>query len=128
MTQTNLHVQYMRTAQLRANPENARLHGDKQIRQLADSIRTFGFNVPLLIKSNLTVIAGHCRLLAAELLGITEVPVICLDHLTGDQARAFAIADNRLTENAEWDKRLLGEQLRMLSEAELDFSLANYGF
>jgi ParB-like chromosome segregation protein Spo0J len=69
------------------------------------------------------VIAGHGRLLAAEQLGWTEVPTLCLDHLTSAQARAFRIADNKLSENAEWDDRLLAQQLKDLSLIGLDFSL-----
>jgi DNA modification methylase len=74
------------------------------------------------------VIAGHGRLLACQELGIDEVPTLCLDHLTPAQARAFRIADNKLTENATWDERLLGEQLRDLSLSGLDFSLEITGF
>ena len=74
------------------------------------------------------MIAGHGRVLAALLLGWTEVPTICLDHLSEAQARAFMIADNRLAENSTWDDRLLAEQLKGLSELELDFSLEATGF
>jgi len=74
------------------------------------------------------VIAGHGRLLAAKLLGMTEVPTICLDHLSPHQLRAFMIADNKLSENSSWDDVLLAEQLKTLSEAELDFSLETIGF
>jgi len=74
------------------------------------------------------VITGHGRLRACKLLGIDNVPVIRLDHLSEHQKRAFMIADNRLTENAEWDDVLLGEQLKILSEAELDFTLETTGF
>ena len=87
-----------------------------------DSIKIFGFNVPVLVNADLNVIAGHGRLLAARELGITEVPTLCLDHLTPAQARAFMIADNRLTEIATWDDRLLAEQLKDLSLLGLDFS------
>jgi DNA modification methylase len=74
------------------------------------------------------VIAGHGRILAAHLLGMQEVPTIQLDHLTQAQARAFMIADNRLTEIAVWDDHLLAEQLKILSEVDLDFSLEATGF
>jgi len=87
-----------------------------------DSIKIFGFNVPVLVNADLNVIAGHGRLLAARDLGITEVPTLCLDPLTPAQARAFMIADNRLTEIATWDDRLLAEQLKDLSLLGLDFS------
>ena len=113
---------------LQPDPRNARRHSRKQIRQIADSIRVFGFNVPILIDAELKVIAGHGRLLACNLLGRKEVPTINLEHLSPAQARAFMIADNRLTEIASWDDRLLGEQLRELSELNLDFSLEATGF
>jgi ParB-like chromosome segregation protein Spo0J len=86
--------------ELKPDPANPRLHSKKQIRQIANSIEAFGFNVPVLVDAELNVIAGHGRLLAARELGWSEVPTLCLDHLTPAQARAFAIADNRLTEIA----------------------------
>jgi ParB-like chromosome segregation protein Spo0J len=100
----------------------------KQIRQIANSIETFGFNVPILVDADLNVICGHGRLRAGRELGMTEVPTLSLDHLTPAQARAFMIADNRLTEIATWDDRLLAEQLRDLSLSGLDFSLEVTGF
>jgi DNA modification methylase len=107
---------------------NPRSHSPKQIRQIARSIEAFGFNVPILIDANKKVIAGHGRIMACELLGRAEVPTICLDHLTDAQARAFMIADNRLTENSTWDERLLGEQLKELSVLNLEFNLEATGF
>ena len=123
MTKRILAVEYLPVTALRPNPKNPRSHTEKQIRQIANSISTFGFNVPVLVDSQLRVIAGHGRVLACKRLGISEVPTIRLEHLSEHQIRAFTIADNRLTENADWDDRLLGEELKMLSEAELDFSL-----
>jgi len=114
--------------QLKPDPRNPRRHDKKQIRKIADSIATFGFNVPILVDSELRVIAGHGRLLACRLLGHPEVPTISLEHLSPAEARAFMIADNRLTEIARWDDRLLGEQLRELSELSLDFRLEVTGF
>jgi hypothetical protein len=99
---------------LRLDPQNPRLHSRKQLRQIANSIKSFGFNVPVLIDAEKSVIAGHGRILAAKALGWTEVPVIAIEHLDAAQRRAFAIADNRLTENSTWDDRLLAEQLREL--------------
>ena len=93
---------------LRLNPQNPRLHSDKQVRQLADSIKAFGFNVPVLVDAHLQVIAGHGRVHAGKLLEITEVPTIRFEHLSEQQKRAFLIADNRLAENADWNNRLLG--------------------
>ena len=123
-----LSVEYIPPDDLKPYGRNARTHSRKQIRQIADSIRAFGFNVPILVDANLKVIAGHGRLLACNLLGRKEVPTINLERLSPAQARAFMIADNHLTEIASWDDRLLGEQLRELSELNLDFSLEATGF
>ena len=113
---------------LKPDPSNPRQHSKKQVRQITDSIRIFGFNVPILIDREGRVIAGHGRLLAASELGMTAVPTLCLEHLSQGQARAFMIADNRLTEIATWDDRLLAEQLKDLSLQGLDFSLEITGF
>ncbi len=121
-------IVYRAIDQLKLDPANPRLHSKKQIRQIANSIETFGFNVPILIDGNDQTIAGHGRLLAACTLGMTDVPTVCLDHLTPAQARAFMIADNKLTENATWDDRLLAQQLKDLSLLGLDFSLEVTGF
>jgi DNA modification methylase len=121
-------VVYCRIDQLKPDPRNPRRHTAKQIRQIAESIRSFGFNVPILVDADHKVIAGHGRLLACRQLGRAEVPTIRLEHLSDAQARAFMVADNRLTEIAGWDDRLLGEQLRELADLTLDFSLEVTGF
>lgn len=123
-----LEVIYLPTTSLKPDQRNPRIHSDKQIRQIAQSIESFGFNVPLLIDDKHQVIAGHGRLMAARRLGWDTVPVIRLSHLTESQRAAFLIADNRLCETSTWDEQLLGEQLKMLSELELDFDLEAIGF
>ena len=123
-----LEVIHLPITALKPNPKNPRLHSDKQVQQIAQSIETFGFNVPILVDNRLNVVAGHGRLFAAKKLGLKTVPVIRLKHLSESQYKAFVIADNRLTENASWDERLLGEQLKALSELELDFELEVTGF
>jgi len=105
-----------------------RCHAKKQVRQIAESIRTFGFVAPILVDRDGNVIAGHGRLAACRTLGITEVPTLCLDHLTPTQARAFMIADNRLAEIAIWDDRLLAEQPKELALIGLDFNIEVIGF
>jgi DNA modification methylase len=125
---SSLKVRLAAVCSLKLCARNPRIHSAKQLRQIARSIETFGFNVPVLIDGNLNVIAGHGRIMAAQLLGWKEVPTICLDHLTESQAKAFMIADNRLTENSTWDDRLLAEQLQELSALDLDFSLEVIGF
>jgi DNA modification methylase len=121
-------IVYRAIDQLTPDPANPRRHSKKQIRQIANSLNAFGFNVPILIDRQSKVIAGHGRLLACRELGITEVPTLCLDHLTPAQARAFMIADNKLVENADWDDQLLAQQLKDLSLIGLDFSLELTGF
>jgi DNA modification methylase len=125
---SRLEITYTQTSALKPDPRNPRLHTDKQVRQIAQSIEAFGFNVPLLIDDEQKVIAGHGRLMAARRLGWDKVPAIRLSHLTEAQRMAFLIADNRLTENSSWDERMLGEQLKILSELELDFNLEAIGF
>jgi DNA modification methylase/ParB-like chromosome segregation protein Spo0J len=125
---TDIALIYHRIRDLKLDPKNPRTHSPKQIRDIAHSIEVFGFNVPVLIDANLKVVAGHGRIAACQLLGLTEVPTISVDHLNEAQAQAFKIADNRLTETSAWDERLLAEQLKELSELHLDFSLEVTGF
>jgi ParB-like chromosome segregation protein Spo0J len=123
-----LKIVYRPVEELKPDPANPRRHSKKQIGQIANSIRAFDFNVPILIDRDNKVIAGHGRLFACRELGITDVPTLCLDHLTPAQVSAFMIADNQLTVNASWDDRLLAEQLKDLSLLGLDFTLEVTGF
>lgn len=123
-----LDITYRPAEALRPDPRNARMHNPRQLRHLTQSIKAFGFNVPILIDADDRVLAGHARLLAAQELGLKQVPTIRLEHLTPEQARAFQIADNRLTELADWDDRLLAEQLQELAAVDLDFSIEATGF
>jgi DNA modification methylase len=124
----DLQIVYRRIDELRLDPNNPRKHSRKQVRQLARSIETFGFTVPALVDRDGNVIAGHGRILACRELGRSEIPTIPLDNLSEAKRRALMIADNRLAENAEWNERLLAEQLKDLSLAELDFSIEVIGF
>ena len=121
-------VEYLLVASLLFDPKNPRIHSDKQVQQIATSIETFGFISPVLVDDGLHVIAGHGRLLACKLLRIKSVPVIRVEHLSEQQKRAFMITDNQLTTNSEWDERLLGEQFKTLSQAEIDFNIDVTGF
>ena len=118
-----LHVEQRRVDSLTPRRNNPRTHSERQIRQIADSIREFGFTSPVLIDAKDTVIAGHGRLRAAKQLGMTTVPTLCLDHLSEAQVRALVIADNKLAELAGWDEDLLAIELQGLAELELDFDL-----
>ncbi|MDR7093610.1 ParB/Srx family N-terminal domain-containing protein [Hydrogenophaga laconesensis] len=106
-----LGVSHRAIEQLRVDLRNPRKHSPRQVQQIANSIASFGFNVPILVDAADTVVAGHGRLMAAKQLGLAEVPVIVLEHLSAPQAKAFAIADNRLTEISTWDDALLAEVL-----------------
>jgi DNA modification methylase len=123
-----LEIVYRTIDDMKPDPANARQHSKKQILKLANSIETFGFNVPVLVDAELNVVAGHGRLAACRSLDLVEVPTLCLDHLSPAQLRAFMIAENRLTELATWDDRLLAQQLKDLSLSGLDFSLEVTGF
>jgi len=105
---------------------NARTHSEQQVAQIAASITEFGFVNPILAGPDNGIIAGHGRLLAAQLLGIDNVPVIVLDHLGEAQRRALVIADNKIAENAGWDDELLRQELAALQDADFDLSLTGF--
>jgi DNA modification methylase len=113
---------------LKNNPGNARTHSHHQIRQLAESIKAFGFTNPVLIDRNDMIIAGHGRVAAAKLLGLPLVPTIQLENLSPDQVRAYVIADNRLAEKAGWDESILAIELQHLLTIESDFDVTITGF
>ncbi len=124
----HLELVYPQIAAIKPDPRNPRQHSRRQIKQLARSIATFGFIAPALVDGENNVIAGHCRILACRELGWSEIPAIRIENLSEAKIRALMIADNRLAENASWDERLLSEQLRDLSLAELDFDIEVIGF
>lgn len=124
----NLSIDYIEPGLLKPNARNARTHSAKQIAQIAASIAEFGFTVPVLIDAGNKVIAGHGRLTAAVKLGMTRVPTVRLDHLTPEQLRAYAIADNQLALNAGWDTEMLRLELGELQALDLDFDLTLTGF
>lgn len=108
--------------------KNARTHSPKQIRQIAKSIQQFGFVNPVLIDKENTILAGHGRVEAAKLAGLTEVPAVCISHLTPAQKKAYILADNRLAELAGWEKDLLRVELEELQAIDCDFDLTVTGF
>jgi hypothetical protein len=105
---------------------NARTHSPDQLAQIAASIVEFGFTNPILVASDAGIIAGHGRLAAAKDLGLKEVPVVVLDHLSDAQRRAYVLADNQLALNAGWDADLLRVELQELEAQELDLSLLGF--
>lgn len=106
---------------------NARTHSAEQVAQIAASIAEFGWTSPILTGSDGIIIAGHARLQAARKLGMTEVPVIILDHLSEAQRRALVIADNRLALNAGWDEEMLRVELEALREEDFNLELLGFG-
>lgn len=118
----------MAVADLRPHDRNPRTHSKKQVEQIAESIRRFGFTNPVLVDRDGQVIAGHGRIEAAKLLGMATVPVLRLEHMTEAEKRAYIIADNRLAELAGWDNDLLALELAAVAELDSEFDLALTGF
>jgi len=123
---TNLQVVTWPVEKLIPYARNSRTHSAEQVAQIAGSIAEFGWTSPILTGSDGIIIAGHARLLAARKLGMTEVPVIVLDHLSETQRRALVISDNQLALNAGWDADMLRIELDALRED--DFNLDLLGF
>lgn len=121
-------VNYISPNEVKPYRNNPKKHSDKQVQQLVKSIREFRFNNPILIDEHNELIAGHGRLLAAQHLQLGEIPAIRLTHLTPAQKKAYRIADNKLTENGEWDVDLLKLELKELDSLDLDFDLDITGF
>ena len=105
---------------------NSRTHSDAQIAKIAASIREFGFLSPIIVDGDRGIIAGHGRLMAAQKLGLSQVPVIEAAHLTEAQKRAYVIADNRLALEAGWDNELLKLELQDLDVKGFDLSLTGF--
>ena len=121
-----LNIQHWPTDQLIPYARNARTHTDEQVAQIAGSIVEFGFVNPVLVGEDKVIIAGHGRLLAAQRLGLSEVPVIVLDHLNEIQRRALVLADNQISANAGWNDELLSLELSDLASDEFDLSLLGF--
>lgn len=124
----NLTIEHIPLTQLKHWAKNARTHSKKQIGQIADSIRTFGFTNPLLIDNENSILAGHGRFEAARILQMETVPCVRLEHMTASQKRAYVLADNKLALNAGWDEELLAEELESLVAIDIDFDISVTGF
>ena len=121
-----LNVEYRKVDALIPYARNPRTHNDAQLAKIAASIVEFGWTSPILVDGNNGIIAGHGRLASARLLGLTEVPVIELAHLSPTQKRAYVIADNRLSLDAGWDEEMLALELAELTEAGFDLVLTGF--
>jgi DNA modification methylase len=122
------HVAMTPVASLKPYPNNPRKHSKAQVRQIADSIKAFGFTNPVLVDADGTILAGHGRVEAAKLLKLAEVPTLRLDHLSPAQKKAYIIADNRLAERSGWDDDTLATELQALMGMEAEFDLTVTGF
>lgn len=116
-------IEQLTTESLIPYARNTRTHSESQVQQIAASIREFGFTNPVLVKEDKTIIAGHGRVLAAQMLGMTKVPCLVLDYLTDAQAKALAIADNKIPLNSGWDLDLLKIEIEELQETGMDLGL-----
>jgi len=122
----SLRVEYRKVETLIPFARNPRTHSEAQVAKIAASIVEFGWTSPVLVDASQGIIAGHGRLSAARKLGLAEVPVIELGHLTPAQKRAYVIADNRLALDAGWDEEMLALELAELSESGYDLTLTGF--
>ena len=113
-------------SELKPYGRNARTHSRKQVRQIAESIKRFGFNNPVLISEANVIIAGHGRVEAAKLLGWKEVPTLVLAHLSAADVQAYVLSDNKLALNAGWDQELLAIELQALIDLDFDVTLTGF--
>ena len=121
-----LAIQYKKIDELIPYARNSRTHSDAQVAQIAASIKEFGWTNPVLMDGDNGIIAGHGRVLAARVLGQTDIPTIELSHMTEIQKRAYIISDNKLAMNAGWDEEVLGLELTELKEFGFDFELTGF--
>jgi DNA modification methylase len=124
----NIQIEYWAVADLVLDSRNPRQHSQSQVNQLSDSIREFGFVMPVVVDGQGQVVIGHGRVLAAKKLRMPRIPVVQIRHLSKAQQKALRIADNRLAQHAHWDERLLGESFLELKELDVDFDLSVTGF
>lgn len=112
--------------EIRPYEKNPRKNDDA-VKYVANSIRQFGFKVPIVVDKDGVIVTGHTRLKAAKELGMTKVPVIVADDLTDEQIKAFRIADNKTSDQAQWDMDLLGEEIKELLNID-DIDMTDFGF
>lgn len=119
-------IEKRRVASLIPNARNARLHSDAQVQQIANSMKEFGWTIPILIDEHDGIIAGHGRILAAHLLDLEYAPCLIATNWSEDQKRAYMLADNKLSLNATWDFELLMDELKILDEHQFDTSIIGF--
>lgn len=119
-------IEHVSTASLIPYARNARMHSESQVKQIAGSIQEFGFCNPVLIDAENGIIAGHGRVLAAQLLRLETVPCRRLSHLTDAQKRAYVLADNRIALSSDWDEEMLANEISDLHADEFDMALLGF--
>ena len=120
-----MQIQMMKLSEIHPYEKNPRFN-DGAVEAVANSIKEFGFQQPIVVDKDFVVIVGHTRLKAAEQLGLTEVPVVIAENLTPEQVQAYRIADNKTGEIAEWNYELLPLEIKELQEADFDLSILGF--
>lgn len=123
----NLKIIYKKTEDLIPYINNPR-NNDGAVDKVASSIKNFGFKVPIVVDGDNEIIAGHTRLKAAKKLGMDEVPCIVADDLNNGQIKAFRLADNKVSEFADWDMEMLEKELLDIKDIDIDFKMEDFGF
>ena len=119
-------IKKVATVDLIPYANNSRVHSDEQVNQIASSIKEFGFLNPIIVDGDNGIIAGHGRVMAANKLGIKELPCVDASHLSEAQKKAYVIADNKLALNAEWDDEILRIEFEALKELDFDLELTGF--
>lgn len=114
-----LNIIYKTIKELKPYKKNAKKHDKKQVEQIANSIKEFGFTQPVIIDKNNCVVAGHGRILGAKKAGLKQVPTVTLEELTEEQIKAYRLVDNKLNES-EWDSVLLAQELEEIKDLNMD--------
>ena len=123
----SLKIETVNISELKAYSQNPKNHPEKQIQQIASSIKEFGFNNPVLTDENNEIIAGHGRLEAAKIMNLDVIPIIRLSHLSETQKRAYRLADNKIAENGGWNTDLLRLEISELEQICNDFDITITG-
>jgi len=114
-----MNIEYVKTGSVKPYEKNPR-RNDDSVEFVSNSIKEFGFQQPIVVDKDMVVIAGHTRLKAAKKLKLKEVPVIVADNLTDEQAKAYRLADNKVSESSEWDFELLDDELNQILNIDMD--------
>jgi ParB-like chromosome segregation protein Spo0J len=122
----NLSIEQTPILALKAQDRNARTHTKRQIRQIANCIERFGFTNPILIDDNLQILAGHGRVKAAKVVGMTTVPTIRLSDMSEAERKAYVIADNAITLKAGWDREILAIEMQELIDVGFEVELTGF--